>query len=107
MSSPSVTIDDLLWLVGPDDRYLLFLRVPEPKQVKNRMHLCLRPTERSRDANGHVQRREGAHDQEQPAPLRMDRALWRRVALRPLIGHRAARGARPHMLEQLPAPVEQ
>ena len=34
---------------GPDDRYLLFLRVPEPKTVKNRMHMCLRPTDRSRD----------------------------------------------------------
>ena len=36
-------------LVGPDDRYLLFLKVPEPKTVKNRMHICLRPTDRSRD----------------------------------------------------------
>ncbi|WKN50358.1 VOC family protein [Nocardioides sp. Arc9.136] len=36
-------------LVGPDDRFLLFLKVPEPKTVKNRMHLCLRPTDRSRD----------------------------------------------------------
>ena len=41
--------DDECGLVGPDDRYLLFLWVPEPKQVKNRMHLCLRPTDRSRD----------------------------------------------------------
>ena len=29
--------------------YLLFLKVPEPKTVKNRMHLCLRPTDRTRD----------------------------------------------------------
>ncbi len=36
-------------LVGPDDRYLLFLKVPEPKTVKNRMHICLRPTDRTRD----------------------------------------------------------
>ncbi|MBO1768448.1 MULTISPECIES: VOC family protein [Allobranchiibius] len=36
-------------LRGPDDRFLLFLKVPEPKTVKNRMHLCLRPTDRSRD----------------------------------------------------------
>jgi len=36
-------------LEGPDERYLLFLRVPEAKTVKNRMHLCLRPTDRSRD----------------------------------------------------------
>ena len=41
--------DDECGLVGPDDRYLLFLRVPEAKAVKNRMHLCLRPTDRSRD----------------------------------------------------------
>lgn len=37
------------WLVGPDDREILFLRVPEPKTVKNRLHLCLRPTDRSRE----------------------------------------------------------
>ena len=41
--------DEECGLVGPDDRYLLFLRVPEPKTVKNRMHVCLRPTDRSRD----------------------------------------------------------
>ena len=41
--------DDECWLVGPDDRELIFLRVPEPKTVKNRMHLCLRPTDRSRE----------------------------------------------------------
>ena len=36
-------------LTGPDDRFLLFLKVPEPKTVKNRMHICLRPTDRDRD----------------------------------------------------------
>lgn len=36
-------------LRGPDGRWLLFLAVPEPKRVKNRMHLCLRPADRSRD----------------------------------------------------------
>lgn len=41
--------DDECGLTGPDDRYLLFLKVPEPKTVKNRMHLCLRPTDRTRD----------------------------------------------------------
>jgi hypothetical protein len=41
--------DEECGLVGPDDRFLLFLRVPEEKTVKNRMHLCLRPTDRSRD----------------------------------------------------------
>jgi hypothetical protein len=41
--------EDECGLAGPDDRYLLFLRVPEPKSVKNRMHLCLRPTDRTRD----------------------------------------------------------
>ena len=35
--------DDECGLTGPDDRYLLFLKVPEPKSVKNRMHICLRP----------------------------------------------------------------
>ena len=41
--------DDECWLAGPDDRELIFLRVPEPKTVKNRMHLCLRPTDRGRE----------------------------------------------------------
>jgi hypothetical protein len=41
--------DDECGLTGPDDRYLLFLKVPEPKTVKNRMHICLRPTDRGRD----------------------------------------------------------
>ena len=41
--------DEECWLNGPDDRELIFLRVPEPKTVKNRMHLCLRPTDRSRE----------------------------------------------------------
>ena len=41
--------DDECGLAGPDGRYLLFLKVPEPKTVKNRMHVCLRPTDRSRD----------------------------------------------------------
>ena len=36
-------------LTGPGGRDLLFLRVPEPKTVKNRMHICLRPVDRSRD----------------------------------------------------------
>ena len=41
--------DEECGLVGPDDRYLLFLKVPEAKTVKNRMHICLRPTDRTRD----------------------------------------------------------
>ena len=41
--------DEECGLTGPDDRYLLFLKVPEVKTVKNRMHICLRPTDRSRD----------------------------------------------------------
>lgn len=36
-------------LVGPGGRWLLFLKVPEAKTVKNRMHLCLRPADRGRD----------------------------------------------------------
>ena len=41
--------DEECWLNGPDGRELIFLRVPEPKTVKNRMHLCVRPTDRSRE----------------------------------------------------------
>lgn len=41
--------DEECGLTGPDDRYLLFLKVPEDKTVKNRMHICLRPTDRHRD----------------------------------------------------------
>jgi hypothetical protein len=37
-------------LVGPDGQAnLLFIRVPEPKTVKNRVHLDLMPTDRTRD----------------------------------------------------------
>lgn len=42
--------DEETGLRGPDGYWLLFLKVPEAKQVKNRMHLCLRPTDRDRDA---------------------------------------------------------
>lgn len=41
--------DDECGLKGPDGRWLLFLKVPEPKTLKNRMHICLRPTDRHRD----------------------------------------------------------
>lgn len=41
--------DDEAGLRGPAGRWLLFLKVPEPKTVKNRMHMCLRPVDRSRD----------------------------------------------------------
>lgn len=41
--------EDEAELEGPAGRALIFLRVPEPKTVKNRMHLCLRPVDRSRD----------------------------------------------------------
>ena len=37
-------------LRGPGGRWLLFLKVPEPKTVKNRMHLCLRSVDTDRDA---------------------------------------------------------
>ncbi len=36
-------------LRGPAGRELLFLRVPEAKTVKNRMHVCVRPVDRTRD----------------------------------------------------------
>ena len=35
---------------GADDQTLLFVEVPEGKQVKNRVHLDLEPTDRARDA---------------------------------------------------------
>jgi hypothetical protein len=41
--------DEECWLSGPDGRELIFLRVPEPKTIKNRMHVCVRPTDRSRE----------------------------------------------------------
>jgi len=37
-------------LVAPDNQVnLLFIKVPEPKSVKNRVHLDFTPTERTRD----------------------------------------------------------
>jgi predicted enzyme related to lactoylglutathione lyase len=41
--------DDEVGIPLGDDRELLFLQVPEPKTVKNRMHLCLQP-DQLRDA---------------------------------------------------------
>lgn len=41
--------DDEVGLAGPGGRWLIFLKVPEEKTVKNRMHLCLRPVETDRD----------------------------------------------------------
>ena len=41
--------DDEAGLRGPGGRWLLFLKVPEAKTVKNRMHMCLRPVDRTRD----------------------------------------------------------
>ena len=41
--------EDEAELRGPAGRALLFLRVPESKTVKNRMHMCVRPVDRSRD----------------------------------------------------------
>lgn len=41
--------EDEAELRGPAGRALIFLRVREPETVKNRMHICLRPVDRSRD----------------------------------------------------------
>ena len=41
--------DEECWLVGPADRAMMFLKVPEPKTVKNRMHVCVSPTDRTRE----------------------------------------------------------
>ena len=41
--------DEEAGLSGPAGRSLIFLKVPERKSVKNRMHMCLRPVDRSRD----------------------------------------------------------
>jgi hypothetical protein len=43
------TDEDEVGLLGPAGRDLLFVRVPEAKTVKNRMHMCLRPVDRTRD----------------------------------------------------------
>lgn len=42
--------DDEAELRGPGGRWLVFLKVPESKSVKNRMHMCLRPAGATRDA---------------------------------------------------------
>ncbi|MEP6650385.1 MAG: VOC family protein [Lapillicoccus sp.] len=41
--------DEECGLEASDGHWLLFLKVPEAKTVKNRMHMCLRPTDRTRD----------------------------------------------------------
>ena len=42
--------DDEAELRGPGGRWLEFLKVPDSKTVKNRMHMCLRPVNTTRDA---------------------------------------------------------
>jgi hypothetical protein len=37
-------------LRGPGGRWLMFLKVPDEKVVKNRMHFCLRPVDGDRDS---------------------------------------------------------
>lgn len=46
---PGAPGDDECGLTGPAGQWMGFLQVPEAKTVKNRMHVCLRPTDRSRD----------------------------------------------------------
>lgn len=46
--------DEEAELIGPAGRCLEFLRVPEAKTVKNRMHLCLRPVDTT--CNAEVER---------------------------------------------------
>lgn len=41
--------DDEAGLRGPAGRWLLFLKVPEQKTMKNRAHICVRPVDRTRD----------------------------------------------------------
>ena len=36
-------------LRGPAGRWLLFLKVPEQKALKNRARICVRPVDRTRD----------------------------------------------------------
>jgi len=48
---PNEPGDEECMIYSPDGRHrLLFIEVPEPKQVKNRIHLDLRPVEGTRDA---------------------------------------------------------
>ncbi len=49
-ANPNEPGDEEAFIRSPDGRTeLLFIEVPEPKQVKNRMHLDLRPTDGTRD----------------------------------------------------------
>ncbi len=47
--TPPRAEDDECGLLGSDGTWVLFLRVPEGKVVKNRVHPCLVPADRSRD----------------------------------------------------------
>lgn len=46
---PSRPGDEEAGLIGPDNTFLLFLKVPEAKTIKNRVHFCLRSTDLTRD----------------------------------------------------------
>lgn len=48
--NPDEPGDEECMIFGPDGATpLLFIEVPEGKQIKNRLHLDLRPTDRTRD----------------------------------------------------------
>jgi Glyoxalase-like domain len=48
--NPNLPADEEAALIGPEGHpNLLFIRVPEGKTVKNRVHLDLMPTDRTRD----------------------------------------------------------
>ncbi|GAB3267902.1 VOC family protein [Arthrobacter pigmenti] len=48
--NPDEPGDEECMIFGPDGATpLLFIEVPERKQIKNRLHLDLRPTDRTRD----------------------------------------------------------
>ncbi|GGB16484.1 glyoxalase [Flexivirga endophytica] len=48
-NDPSRPGDEEAGLIGPNNTFLLFLKVPEEKTIKNRVHFCLRSTDLSRD----------------------------------------------------------
>src|SRR3954447_13315232 len=61
--------DDEVGIPLPHGGELILQLVPEPKTVKNRQHLCLRPTDRTRDAEVDRLATAGAvlvHDRREP-----------------------------------------
>jgi Glyoxalase-like domain len=74
---PNEPGDEECMIVSPKtDHHILFIEVPESKQVKNRIHFDLRPDERARDEEVEHVKRLGATQLADYRDIRNDGTGW-------------------------------